>query len=267
MSSLNKPVRLQSWIPPSFALTTATDVFCIEVSISDPDVVEFISTGAIEATVSTKEASLVFAGLMGEKTLRNQIDVAVSVPANLKADPDRVDVATKVVVHCHGVFLLRGGNRVCVVAGLAKPSSQDAWVGAGLKAEADTLLREHQSKVAEFEEEIERQKQKSTEFWASHSEMKGAKAARDLEMIHIGSKEINQRPKLTAVGLLPLLPRAATFAVPPSGDPEKIVRSAVTAIAASTFAPSRDGTYAGILPSPAGRRARLAGSDQGNFLI
>jgi hypothetical protein len=51
MSGLNKPLRLQSWIPPSFAWTTATDVFCIEVTISDPDVVEFISTGVQEVTI------------------------------------------------------------------------------------------------------------------------------------------------------------------------------------------------------------------------
>ena len=42
MSGLSsRPLRLQSWIPPSFAWTTAPDVLCIDVPLGDPDLVEF----------------------------------------------------------------------------------------------------------------------------------------------------------------------------------------------------------------------------------
>jgi hypothetical protein len=51
--------HLQSWIPPSFAWTTAPDVFCIDVPLGDPDIVEFISTGTREVTVcGTKKIAL-----------------------------------------------------------------------------------------------------------------------------------------------------------------------------------------------------------------
>lgn len=46
----SRPLRLQSWIPPSFAWTTAPDAVGIDVPLSDPDVVEFISTGEREVT-------------------------------------------------------------------------------------------------------------------------------------------------------------------------------------------------------------------------
>ena len=121
-----------------------------------------------------------------------------------------------------------------------------------LKAEADTFLRDHQSKLAEFDKEIERKKQENKEFYDRYSDIN--RKLKQVADVHL-AMESNQRPVLTAVGLLPLLPRAATFAVPPSGDPYKIARSAVAAIAASTFPPPRDGTYAGILPITPGRRA------------
>lgn len=250
MSSLNKPVRLQSWIPPSCAWTTATDVFCVEVMISDPYIVEFISTGAREVTLKgTKKTARVCARMLGEKTLVGQFEKAVWVAAQLRPAGPRVKAGTKLVAHCHGVFLLPGEKSLCVVVGRAKPSSQDTWISTALKAKADTLLRDHQSKVAGFDEEMERKKQENEEFYDRY-------AADIKQKFKDVAVKYDQRPVLTAVGLLPLLPRGATFAVPPSGRPEKIARSAVAAIADSTFPPSRDGTYVGILPTPAGRRAR-----------
>ena len=42
MSGLSsRPLRLQSWIPPSFAWTTAPDVFCIDVPLGDGRVLLF----------------------------------------------------------------------------------------------------------------------------------------------------------------------------------------------------------------------------------
>jgi hypothetical protein len=256
MSGPNKLPRLQSWIPPSFVWTTATDVFWIEVSISDSDLVEFISTGARELTVhDTKKTAQTFAAMIGKDTLRGQFEEAVWVAAQLRPEGPRVKAGTKVHAHCHGVFLLPGEKHVCVVAGRAKPSSQDAWISTALQAEADTLLREHQSKVAEFEKESERKKQENEAFYDRITDKLNADKLKQVADVY-SAMESNQRPVFTAVGLLPLLPRAATFALPTSRDPDKIMRSAIAAIATSNFQPSRDGTYGGILPSPVGRSVR-----------
>lgn len=248
--------RLQSWIPSSF-VWTAADVFCIEVSIRDRNLVEFISRGVQEITVSTKEAAQVLKRI-DETSLLGQLQEAVSPPAKLRSKPEHTNVDVSVSIFCHGVFFLPGEKHVCVVAGRANPSSQDTWMSTALKSEADTLLRDHLTKSAEFDAEIERKKEKDKEFFGRLAEMKS-----DIDIEKLKSAvEVSlamtpeQRPILTAVGLLHLLPRAVTFEVPRTGDPDKIAKAAVAAISASSFPPSRDGTYVGIFPSTVGRRAQ-----------
>ena len=253
----NKPVRLQSWIPPRFAWTTA-DCFCIEVKISDPDVVEFISTGERELTCGFKKAAQVAAKLIGKNTLHGQFEEAVWVASLLRPTGPRLKAGTKVYAYCHGVFLLPDEKRLCVVAGRAKPHSNNVWISTALKADADNLLRDHQSKMAEFDAEIERKKHKDKELYDRLAEknpnidVEKLKSAVDVSL----AMTPDQRPVLTAVGLLHLLPRAVTFQIRRSGNPEKIAKSAIAAIAASSFPPSRDGAYAGILPNPVGRGAQ-----------
>lgn len=250
----SRPLRLQSWIPPSFAWTTAPDVLCIDVPISDPNIVEFVSTGVFEIFVhGTKVTALTLARMIGGETLRGQMEEAVWAPAKLKPTGSRIKAGTKVVAHCHGVFLLPDGKNLCVAVGRSKPVASDAWISAGLKADADALLLEHQSKVAEFDEAIDRKKKDNEDFYARNSDMKkfeGYAEARVAMESHF------QRPVLTAERLLPSLPRAAKFTQPTSGDLEKLPRAAIAAIAASGWPPSRDGNYAGILPGAAGRRTQ-----------
>jgi hypothetical protein len=45
----------------------------------------------------------------------------------------------------------------------ANRNSQCVWISTAIKAEADTQLRDHQSKVAEFEEEIKRKRHENEE--------------------------------------------------------------------------------------------------------
>lgn len=81
----SRHLRLQSWISPSFAWTTAPDVFLIDVPISDPDIVAFISTGVREIYVhGTKVTALTLARMIGRETLRGHMEEAVWAPAKLK---------------------------------------------------------------------------------------------------------------------------------------------------------------------------------------
>lgn len=245
---------MQSWIPPSFAWTTAPDVFCIDVPVGDPDVVEFMSTGICEIDfLGTKKAARLMALLLDEKSLRRQLREAVWAPAKLKPTGSRIKAGTKVVAHCHGVFLLPDGKNLCVAVGRSKPVASDAWISAGLKADADALLLEHQSKVAEFDEAIDRKKKDNEDFYARNSDMKKFEGYAEAQ---VAMESHFQRPVLTAERLLPSLPRAAKFTQPTSGDTEKLARAAIAAVAGSGWTPSRDGNYAGILPGAAGRRAQ-----------
>lgn len=246
--------RLQSWIPPSFAWTTAPDVFCIDVPIGDPDIVEFISTGIREISVhGTRVTALSLARMIGKETLRGQLEEAVWSPVKLKPTGSRIKAGTKVVAYCHGVFFLPDGKNLCVAVGRSKPGTPDAWISAGLKADADALLLEHQSKVAEFDEAIDRKKKDNEDFYARNSDMKKFEGYAEA---HVAMESHFQRPVLTAERLLPSLPRAAKLTQPTAGDFERLARAAIAAIAASGWPPSRDGSYAGILPGAAGRRSQ-----------
>jgi len=209
--------QLRSWIPASFAWTTAPDVFFIDVPISDPDIVEFISTGVREISVhGTKVIALALAKIFGRETLRGQMEEAVWASAKLKPTDARIRAGATVVAYCYGVFTLPDGKTLCVVVGRSKPVAPDTWISASLKAEADALLAEHRGKFAEFDKD----------------------------------------PIVTAERLLPSLPRAVKFPQPTSGDLERLARAASAAIAASGWPPSRDSNYAGILPSAAGCRSQ-----------
>ncbi|MBL0086561.1 MAG: hypothetical protein IPP44_07570 [Ideonella sp.] len=131
MSSTGTRRRLQSWIPPSFAWTTAPDVFCIEVPLGDPDIVEFISTGTREVTVcGTRKIALLAAAAIGKEALSGQLEEAVWAPAKLKPTDSRINAGTKVVAHCHAVFLLPDCKTLSVVVGRSKPVAPDAWISA-----------------------------------------------------------------------------------------------------------------------------------------
>ena len=132
-SPSSSPVRKQSWIPPSFAWTYAPDVFCIDVPRDDPEVVTFISTGALELGSPFK--------------LQDFHGESISSLGALKPNSHR---KVHSIAHCHGVFLLPDDRTLCVVVGQSKPLAPDTWIPAELKAVADEMLLEHQSKAAEL---------------------------------------------------------------------------------------------------------------------
>jgi len=250
----SRPLRLQSWIPPSFAWTTAPDVFCIDVPLGDPDLVEFMSTGVCEIDfLGTKKTARLMTLLLDEKSLRRQLREAVWASAKLKPTGSRINAGTMVVAHCHGVFLLPDGKNLCVAVGRSKPVAPDAWISAGLKAGADALLLEHQSRVAEFDEAIDRKNKHNEDFYARNRDMKRFEGIAEAK---VAIESLVRRPVLTAERLLHSIPRAAKFSQPTSGDTGKLARAAIAAIAGSGWPPSRDGNYSGILPGAAGRRAQ-----------
>ena len=199
------PLRLQSWIPSSFAWSILPDIFCIDVQLSDPDVVEFLSTGVREVTVhGTKTTAQAFAALIGKETLRGQMEEAVWAPAKLKPTDSRMKPGTKVFAYCYGVFLLPDEKTLSVLVGRTKPGALHTWIAASLKVEADALLEEHQVRVAEFDERIRLKKQENDAFKERFKTYQNFGAWGDA-MAAI--EEHHDRPTVTVEPLLPSIDR------------------------------------------------------------
>jgi hypothetical protein len=149
--------------------------------------------------------------------------------------------------------LLPDDKNFCIVVGRSKPVVEGSWIPQAVKTEADALHRDHQTKVDEFNESIERKKQANEELKQRQKSDSNFGAWGDAA---IAMEEHHRRPIVTAEPLLQLLPRAVTFSVQKSSAQDKVERSAVTAIARSGWLPSRDGTYTGILVNSTGRNSQ-----------
>src|SRR5690242_10856081 len=104
-STMHTP--LQSWIPPRFGWTALPNVFFIEISINDRDIVEFISTGICEVKVAdSKSAASISAALLGTDTLRGQLNLAVWDRAKLRPEVSPLEADTKVLAYFLGALLL-----------------------------------------------------------------------------------------------------------------------------------------------------------------
>ena len=236
---------LQSWIKPQFAWAIFPDIFFIEVSRDDPDVVEFISTGAHEVSAFNmpKAAQKVLA-LMCDGRLTGQLVAAVLDRAKLKSNEGRQKRGTKIIAYCCGIFFNTAKERLYVVVGRSRPTEASSWISPNLKSAADRALSEHQIKVEEFEKELARARQRQNE---AYSDPRMA-PYRGMAEASLAAKSLHERPFLRPDCLLSLIPHGVLFEVPRQIDPPKLDSSAIEAIAASAVAPSRDGSYSGIVP-------------------
>jgi hypothetical protein len=241
--------RLQSWITPSFAWTTAAHVFGVKVAVNDPDVVEFVATGSRMVELHrTRTKAMVTAVLHDEGGLVGQLDKAAWNVLRHTEDWKKRFAMAK--VNCHGVFCLPGNRELVVLVAVNPPDVPGGWLSEAVCAAARELPAEQQAKVIEFDEHIERQKQENRDLYSRSPEMRKFQAVNDA---YLAMEKLHQRPVLPGERLLPHLPLAATFAAPGSHSPEKIGRAATRAIVESGWAESRDGTYVGLLFIPMGR--------------
>jgi len=248
--STDKMSQPQTWIDPSFVWTVEPDVFLVNVPVSDPDVIEFISTGVLDVTpaLAQKKPARVILRLLNEAgSLRLRLGTAVWKPAKLKRPSVRAGVG--IYAHCHGVFVLPGGSELCVAVGWTSVFSPNAWIAPELKAEADALFLAHQAEVNKFEEArdlAEQENKNSLELLRKNPNY------RDVANWFYREPSWGPRPVLTAESLLHLLPHAAKFRRPKNGDPDRTARAATVAVTASGWSPSRDGVYSGLIPTTAG---------------
>jgi hypothetical protein len=243
MATLGNRKVLQSWIAPQFGWAIVPDIFVVDVPLSDPEAVEFISTGVCDVTVIGNKKVLPVLLMLGIGSLQHALMGAVWDRQKLRPLVRRLRNGTKVFAYCWGAFLHPADDRLVLLVGRSKPSDPNSWLEPNLKAAADAAFRQHCANVAAVEEDMRRQKEKDDAFVSRHPEMASviAKAA-DL-------RAPPPRPIITAECLRAELPVAVTFAVSRAGSPGNLDTLALKAIAASNAAPSRDGFYVGVVPS------------------
>jgi hypothetical protein len=249
----NRLKQMQSWITPSFAWMIEPDIFLVEASVSDPDIVEFISTGVLDVTPTHAQMRLALATVRlcnVEGSLRRHLGTAVWKPAKLR--PPTVSLGTRVHAHCHGVFVLPGGTKLCVAVCWNRALSPAAWIAPALKDEADKLFLAYQAEVTQFEESEDFADQNHKYFL---DRLRENENYRDVPDWSFRAPRHWSRPILTVERLLHLLPCAAKFRLPANADTDRTARAAIAAITESGWPTSRDGFYAGLIPKAAGAKS------------
>lgn len=239
-----------SLIPPSFAWSSAADVFGVRVAISDPNVVEFIATGEhLLPLHRTRKMAIFNANLIGAESLHGQIEAAAW--AELRHSKDWIMRLAETKVHCHGTFALPGEHELLVLVGVNAPSVPGTWLTSEVREYAAVLLKEYEAKLVEYDQELERDKQKREELNCLHHDTEKRSGCGEAIT---AMKRAHQRPILTADRLLPHLPKAAILPIAAIPRVSALERAATKAIANSGWPDARDGTYAVLLGISVGAR-------------
>jgi hypothetical protein len=243
MANLGKPTAFQSWISPQFGWTLVPDIFVVDIPLSDPEAVEFISTGVHEVTVIGTKKVLPVLLMLGIGSLPHALMAAVWDRQKLRPSGSRLRNGTQVVAYCWGAFLRPTDERLLLIVGRSKPADPSPWLDSDLKRAADAALQQHCAKVAAFDDEMRRLKEKDDEFY-SRPEMAALRGIADYYRGHSAP----ERPILNTECLRAELPVGEAFTVSSGRQPVNLDGPAIKAIAASGVAPSRDGSYSGIVP-------------------
>lgn len=244
MAILGKPTALQSWIAPQFGWAVVPDIFVIDIPLGDPEAVEFISTGVYEVPVMGTKKVLPVLLILGNGRLQHALMGAVWDHQKLRPSSRRLRNGTKVVAYCWGAFLQPADERLLLIVGRSKPADPSPWLDSDLAIAAEAAFQQHRAKVVAFDDEMRRRREKDDEFH-SRPEMAALRGMADYSQ----GFQAAERPFLSAECLRAELPVGVTFAVSSGRKPVNLDSSAIKAIAASGVAPSREGSYSGIVPS------------------
>ena len=239
----------QSWIPPSCSWLDSTDLFALEVKISDPDVAAFVATGFYTVEIFTiKKHALAIANILGLETLRGQIEVAVWDTKLLRPSTDPLLVGSIVKAYCHGAFCLPESRAVLVLVGRTPPSTSHSWLPQSLINEANVLYAKHQTSIAEFEQRVREEKEERERLYEQHPDLKATLDKFD------GIRWHDQQPVIRADSLLPYMPKATLCPAATTPDSDAATRFVNAALKFSNLPSPRDGCYEGIFSLRVGRK-------------
>lgn len=209
---MNEPVtatpklnRLPSWIPPSFAWTTATDVFAIKVPIDDSGLAAFVASGEHWVTLHrTKKRAQLTALLLGTHSFTGQMELAAWTALRRTEDwKKHIGEASLPWRVLHSGRQRAAGPCWCHPSHLAWPLA----VGSRLHQGARTFGRT-QSQAGRVRSPNRQQEAENERIFGSSEEMAKAKS---LGETLLAVESFHQRPVLTPRLLLPHLSSAETF--------------------------------------------------------
>jgi hypothetical protein len=238
--------QLGSWIPPSITHSTLSGVFGLEVTISDPGVVQFIVEGCYRIeTAGGKSACRLRALLCGFNTLHGQLETAVWDETPLKPNNFSLNNGEVIPAYFWGIFRIPKSQNLLILVRLDVPTSLSCWSPPSLIAEAQNIFSAYQTEITAHEEKFQRKILDNADFIKKHPQLE--------ESSHVNEslwaqEHANEAPRLSAQSLLSFIPYAALFYSSKLVKTSIVERDAIGAVASSGWAPPRDGSYEILFP-------------------
>ena len=245
----NKP---HSRIPSIFNWMHASNLFTVQASLSDSDVLAFIASGAHEVEVNlSKKTVQLYSECKGFDSFRIQLELAAWSPSLLRPPLLTIKKGVKVLAHCYGVFSLPDPDSVLLLIGTTPPVHSVNWLLPCVVAEAVMLNNDHLNEVAQFEETIRIKKQQQEEFESSLRRESRYCEKTDEQMNSLGRgfiaiEELYHRPVPRVDSLVKLLPKAIKFPIRSTTSEKRLKSRASLEITSAGWPASRDGQYEGI---------------------
>ena len=122
----NKP---HGRIPSIFNWMHASNLFTVQASLLDSDVLAFIAIGAYEVEINlSKKTVQLYSECKGFDSFRIQLELAAWSPSLLRPPLLTIKKGVKVLAHCYGVFSLQDPDSVLLLIGTTPPVHSVNWL-------------------------------------------------------------------------------------------------------------------------------------------
>lgn len=237
----SKLAATYSYIPPELVWSENLDIFAIEVSLSDSDLVGFVVEGRINIDVPlSKNIAKVWSLLLGDQ-LRSKLMLLYSSDTEIVSESSQSYDSATMTIFWHGTFILPGEDRLLVLVGVKEPSNKALAKYENLINQAVEFFKPYQQQLSEFDTRTDELRKEKEEFHKKHPELKKY----DWGMGEMD--RVNNRPLLKAESLKPYYPKAICFCSTRNIGPPKIMRESIRLVEESGWLPPREGVLEGLI--------------------
>ena len=226
----------QSWVPPEFVWSESDDVFLVEVSASDCDLVEFMAEGKLEVLVWPNQKRNRLVSLISDDdhlVAKLRVGLYQQFRRNGFTNGDEKVVPT--TVYFHTACALPDTDEVAVIAGIHAPQTRQFRFNRFLSEELAELYQKHKDQVAEFDRKEAEERKRDEALRARFPNQNFFPSQRE------------QRPKVSAAHLLPHFPKAVRFPLGRKRNSDGVIKEALKQAGSSGWSAPRDGQYSGII--------------------
>jgi len=202
--TIKKPTTY-SWVPPDVTWSERLDILALEIHLSDTKLVRFMAEGFLDVYIySSMKMAKCMCLLLGHH-LESNLTLAFSGDHNLvHLFPEAGDSNT-MRIYWHGSLLLPEEEKVLVLVGADKPSTNSLIKYEALRNQAKEVFEKYQQELSIFDEETEKKRKEKQESHAKYPKLK--KYDFGLEE----HRRLHQQPTVTAEPLTPLFPKGIYF--------------------------------------------------------